>query len=300
MCGIVGLIDKQGQAIDPKLIASMTQAIAHRGPDGSGIYYKQNVAIGHRRLSIIDPALGRQPMFNDNGEIALTFNGEIYNYKDLRKELRSLGYVFKTQSDTEVVLRSYEEWGKHCVEKFRGMFAFGILDFTRQEVFIARDHFGIKPLVYVNTPRWFGFASELQALYANREIEMSLDLGAIDQYLWLQYIPAPKTAFEHFYKLPPAHRMVVSFEGDIQEFEEYWALSFSPLRERTVEDMVDALDEVIEESVRAHLVSDVPFGCFLSGGVDSSLVLAYMTKILDKPIKAFTIDFNDPTTSELA
>jgi len=298
MCGIVGFLNLNGKPADRGTIQSLTDLIAHRGPDGEGIELRGPLAFGHRRLSIIDPSLGRQPMTNEDGTIWITFNGEIYNFPELRLELLARGHKFKTHCDTEAIIHAYEEWGSACVERFRGMFAFGIADFNKQELFVARDNFGMKPLYFIHTPELFAFCSEFHPLTKIPGIELSLDLQAIDEFLWLQYIPAPKTAVEEIKKLLPAQRMTIGFDGKIKGPEEYWSFAFHPTTHRSETELVDTLDEILQDSVKAHLLADVPFGVFLSGGVDSSLVLAYMTKILGRPIDAFSIGFEEEGFNE--
>ncbi len=276
----------------------MVRAMAHRGPDGEGLRVDGNVGIGHRRLSIIDPAGGRQPMGNEDGTVWITCNGEIYNFLELRGELEKKGHRFRTRSDTEAVLHAYEQWGDDCVNRFRGMFAFGIVDLRKRRVFLARDHFGIKPLCFYHDGNRFAFASELQAFHKLRSVRLDLDLQAIDQYLWLQYIPAPRSVFRHVRKLPAACRMGVTFDGRVSGPEEYWKIHYRPDHRRTEAASLEEMDAVLRESVKAHLVSDVPFGAFLSGGVDSSAVVAYMAQVMDRPVRTFTIGFQEKEYDE--
>jgi asparagine synthase (glutamine-hydrolysing) len=290
MCGIVGLLRFRGP-IEKSEISEAVTRLAHRGPDGDGLLAAENVVIGHRRLSIIDPEMGKQPMSNDDGSIWITFNGEIYNFRELRQTLESDNHVFRTHSDTEVIIHAYEKWGDNCVNHLRGMFAFAIVDFARRRVFLARDQFGIKPLFYFWNHECFVFGSEIQALKAFPDIPLDIDLQALDQYLWLQYIPAPRSIFRQIRKLPPAHRMSITFDGTLDGPHEYWDIQFRPGSQRSEEDWLAELEHVISESVKAHLVSDVPFGAFLSGGVDSSAVVTYMAQLLDRPIKTFSIGF---------
>lgn len=298
MCGILGLINRKSEVKEDVLV-EMLALSKHRGPDGYGTFCIENVGIGHRRLSIIDLEGGMQPLSNSKKTLWITYNGELYNYKELRKSLQHKGYAFSTVSDTEVVLHAYAHWGKDCVRHFRGMFAFGILDIPKKELFLARDHFGIKPLVYACNSNVFAFASEIQALKPIPEIKWDLDLTALDQYLAYQFIPAPKTIYKEVKKLPPAHFMRVSFSGEIKEINSYWQLDFKPDQARTEKDWMDALEETIKESVNSHLVADVPFGAFLSGGIDSSLVVGCMSQLMAKPIKTFSIGFEEEGYSEL-
>lgn len=300
MCGIIGLIYKEQASINPQVLNGMTGALAHRGPDGWGIEINHQIGLGHRRLSIIDLELGKQPLSNEDGKVWITFNGEIYNYRELRNQLQTQGHIFRTDSDTEVIVHAYEQWGDQCVEHFRGMFAFGIADYRNRRIFLARDHLGIKPLYYLHTDRFFAFASELQAFYHLPNLRLDIDRQAIDQYLRFGYIPAPKTIFQQVRKLPPAHRMSIAFDGQLIGPEEYWAFVFQPNRNRSEADWLAELDWTLRDSVKAHLVADVPFGAFLSGGVDSSAVVAYMAQILDRPVRTFSIGFEEQEYSEVA
>ncbi len=299
MCGIVGIIQFNNEPVSRKVVESMTLALSHRGPDGWGTEVWPKVGLGHRRLAIIDLERGKQPLSNEDQQVWVTFNGEIYNYRQLRHELQAKGHIFRTNSDTETIVHAYEEWGERCVERFRGMFAFGLVDFKNRKLFVARDQLGIKPLYYLHTAHCFAFASELQAFHSLPNVRLKLDLQAIDQYLWLQYIPAPKTIFKQIHKLPPAHRMSVTFDRNFSEPEEYWRLEFRPEHNRSEAEWLEGLDNVLRDSVRAHLVSDVPFGAFLSGGVDSSAVVAYMAQILNKPVRTFSIGFEEEQYNEL-
>ncbi|HEX9656899.1 MAG TPA: asparagine synthase (glutamine-hydrolyzing) [Bacteroidota bacterium] len=298
MCGIVGLVNINQGAIDGNVLETMTSSLSHRGPDGTGIEMRKQVGFGHRRLAIIDPEGGRQPLFNEDGQVWVTFNGEIYNFKELRRELESNGHRFKTNVDSEVIVHGYEQWGERCVEHFRGMFAFAVMDWRERKVFLARDHFGIKPLYYVQTGDHFAFASEMHALRYVPDLNVSLDLTAIDEYLWLQYIPAPHTVFDKIYKLLPAHSLSIRLDGKTQGPVEYWRIEFNPDHTLTEGEWIERLDEVIADSVKAHLVSDVPFGAFLSGGVDSSLVVAHMTQALGRPVSTFSIGFEEGELNE--
>jgi len=298
MCGIAGILHTDGQPVMRNELEPMVSAMAHRGPDGDGIRIDGNVAIGHRRLSIIDPEGGRQPMRNEDGSIWITYNGEIYNFVELRKELEGRGHRFRTRSDTETVIHAYEEWGDDCVNSFRGMFAFGIVDHRKRRIFLARDHFGIKPLCYYRDGTCFAFSSELQAFRRLGGVRLDMDLQAIDQYLWLQYIPAPRSVFRQIRKLPAASRMSITFDGKVQGPEEYWKILFRSDHRRKAADSMAELDAILRDSVKAHLVSDVPFGAFLSGGVDSSAIVAYMAQVMDRPVKTFSIGFEEKEYDE--
>ncbi len=299
MCGITGLIDYAGRWNCQDVAVQMTAAIQHRGPNGHGVFARENVALGHRRLSIIDLEGGRQPMSTPDGQVQLTYNGEVYNYRELRRELQSKGFKFRTSSDTEVVLFAYEAWGRRCVERFEGMFAFAIADFRRREILIARDHFGIKPLLYRIEDQSFAFASEFQALKQLPDWTGEIDLYSIDLYLRYQYIPAPQTAYRKTFKLPAGHRMVVGMDEPRRTLERYWQPDFSKKRKFKDDELLHELDEALRDSVRRHLVADVPFGAFLSGGIDSSLIVGYMAELTSQPVKTFSIGFEDDSINEL-
>jgi len=298
MCGIVGLISKTGRPVEEPVLRAMTRALAHRGPDGAGVFSWGAGGFGHRRLAIIDPAAGQQPMVSEDNQLHITYNGEIYNYRSLKKTLEGYGHRFRTNSDTEVVLYAYRQWGSRCVLRFRGMFAFAIADEINRQVFLARDHLGIKPLVYLDTPDVFAFASEIQALHHIPDLDLSIDPQAIDTYLQLLYIPAPQTIFHSVKKLRPGHTLTVSFDGVVGKQERFWRPTFNVIHGRSEEEWIEGLDAVLRRSVRAHLVSDVPFGAFLSGGLDSTAIVAYMSEVLNRPVKAFTIGFEETEFDE--
>jgi asparagine synthase (glutamine-hydrolysing) len=299
MCGIAGIIDYSGCFPIKDSVHGMVDYIRHRGPDGRGQFVRDNVALGHARLSIIDLAGGAQPMPSDDGMLHVTFNGEIYNFRELRELLRRKGHSFQTESDTEVVLYAYREWGKRCVDHLEGMFAFGIADFSKRELFLARDPFGIKPLLYRVQDGSFVFASEFQAFWALPDWSGEIDLQSIDYYLRYQYIPAPNTAYRKLFKLPAGHCMTVRMGESHQKIERYWEPDFSKKQRISDNDLDDLLDETLRDSVCRHLVADVPFGALLSGGVDSSLVVGYMVEILGRPVKTFSIGFEDEKVNEL-
>lgn len=299
MCGITGILGKNKRPIEKHVLEAMTHALSHRGPDGYGTEIIENIGLGHRRLSIIDLETGAQPMSNENGTIRITFNGEIYNYRELRRQMEREGRRFRTQSDTEVIIHAYEKWGEDCVKYFRGMFAFGITDTRQRQIFLARDHFGIKPLYYLDNGDWFAFASEIQALKLIPSVSFDIDLLALDRYLWLQYIPAPLSIFKQIKKLPPASRVRTSFDGNMMPVETYWEPEFLPDEKRNEAEWLEEWETVVKESVHAHLVSDVPFGAFLSGGIDSAATTAYMVQLMDQPVKTFSIGFEEPEFNEL-
>lgn len=298
MCGITGLI-RYDSKVEVSEIKAMTDAIKHRGPDGEGFHIKNNIAIGHRRLSIIDLDGGKQPMCDDIEKVWITFNGEIYNYKELKKELEEFGYTFKTNSDTEVIIHSYKKWGKKCVNHLRGMFAFCIVDYEKNELFIARDPYGIKPLVYIKNNKYFAFASEIKALKQIKDFDNKINLESIDFFLRYQYIPSPNSIFNSVKKLKAGHYKTISFEGETSKPIKYWEFKFAPKNSLNYDEWKEKTKKAINESVKSHLISDVPFGVFLSGGIDSTLIGLNMRQKLSSPIKAFTIGFEEKKYSEL-
>lgn len=299
MCGIAGWVNRNGANPDKQVLNLMADALSLRGPDGHGVHIHDNLGLVHTRLAIIDPNAGAQPMFSADKNIGITFNGEIYNFRELRSELESKGYTFNTHSDTEVIIYAWKEWGTSCVQRLRGMFAFCIADFNNRLLFIARDPMGIKPLVYYHDDQNFAFASEIQALKKLPGFNKEISLQSLDYYLWLSYIPAPHSIYKNVKKLPPAHCMTVSFSGEIKSIEKYWQLQFNPNHTIKINDWPALAEARLKESVKAHLVSDVPFGAFLSGGIDSTLVVQYMAEQLNQPVKAFTISFEEDAFNEL-
>jgi asparagine synthase (glutamine-hydrolysing) len=300
MCGIAGILHFDASTPLRAEIESLTARVNHRGPDGKGFHVEGPVALGHRRLSIIDLATGAQPMSVAHGAVWITYNGELYNYRELREELRAAGHSFRTTSDTEVILLAWVEWGEACVERFRGMFAFAISDFRRRVVFMARDQLGIKPLHYFQSGRRMAFASELQALRALPDCPREIDPHAIDQYLFLLYVPPPNTVYRGVSKLAPGHRVTFGFDGKTSGPQRYWQFRIEPQGGLSIEEWTQRLESVLRDSVRAHLVSDVPFGAFLSGGIDSTAVVALMSEELGRPVKTFSIGFEQEQYNELA
>lgn len=298
MCGIAGIVGKQLRHEREAAIRRMTARIAHRGPDGEGFIDQRQFSLGHRRLSIIDLADGQQPLANEDETIWLTFNGEIYNYRELRKQLVAFGHKFKTNSDSEVIVHAYEQWGPECVERFRGMFAFGLVDMNTKRLMLARDHLGIKPLYYRSETERVVFASELPPIVEALDSRPHISLRSIEYFLRYRYIPAPDTAFENIHKLPPATYQIYDLKGNKLWEREYWQLEYEPNHDRTDEEWTEAFEEVLLDSVRAHLVADVPFGAFLSGGIDSTLIVVTMAKLLNKQVRAYTIDFEEQPFSE--
>jgi asparagine synthase (glutamine-hydrolysing) len=275
----------------------MTAVLAHRGPDDGTVYLEGPVGLGHRRLSIIDRAGGKQPIFNEDKTKAIVFNGEIYNFQVLRQLLLDKGHCFATHSDTEVILHAYEEYGENCVQHLRGMFAFAIWDGQKKCLFLARDRLGIKPLYYAWDGQKFLFASEIKALLEDPMMAKTIDPLALDDYLTYLYIPAPKTIFHGIRKLLPGHTLNVSEQG-LQE-QEYWDLSFTPQDGIREEDYIDGLVTKLREAVASHLLSEVPLGAFLSGGIDSSAVVGVMAGLLDEPVNTASIGFREAGFDEL-
>lgn len=295
MCGIAGIVDRRG--VTEAQVRLMNDAISHRGPDGDGVFVRDGVGLGHRRLSIIDLDGGRQPMSNVDGSVWITFNGEIYNYRELRRRLEPR-YPFKTQSDTEVIIHLYEEYGDRCVEHLRGMFAFAIYDFEGQRLMLARDHLGQKPLYYTKEQGRVTFASEIKALLALNPGLRRVNDDALHEYLSLRIITPPRSMFRGVHKLPPGHAMVCGYDGTA-EVRRYWDLRYEPKCAIGFDDLVSELDARIEEAVGYHMVSDVPVGAFLSGGLDSSLVVSMMSRQDTGEFKTFSGDVPYARYSEL-
>lgn len=267
MCGIAGIVQANPDGADPAREAAMRRmldALAHRGPDGEGIYHDQLATLGHRRLSIIDLAGGQQPLRNADSTILLVCNGEIYNYRELRRELERDGYQFLTHSDCEVIIALYQRHGDRLLDRLRGMFAFVLWDTKRRRLFAARDHLGQKPLYYSCDERGFACASEIKALLAYAGRPPRMNLAALDQYLALRLIDAPLSMFEGIHKLPPGHSLVLE-AGGAPRIERYWSLEQQPKLTGSEEQLCDELEARVEEALRLHLVSDVPVGAFLSG-----------------------------------
>ncbi|MBI1398195.1 MAG: amidotransferase 1, exosortase A system-associated [Betaproteobacteria bacterium] len=302
MCGIVGIVDcVSRREIDRGLLAALNQTQLHRGPDGGGLHVEPGVGLGHRRLAIIDVATGQQPLFNEDGTVAVVFNGEIYNYRDLIAELSALGHVFRTRSDTEVIVHAWEQWGERCVDRFRGMFAFAIWDRNRETLFLARDRLGVKPLFYTVLPDGvLVFASELKAVMAHGEVARDIDPCAIEEYLALGYVPEPRTIYRSVKKLSPGHSLSVRRGRPVAEPEMFWDVRFTLDRTIGVEDAGEELVRRLRESVRLRMISEVPLGAFLSGGVDSSAVVAAMAAESASPVKTCSISFADPAYDESA
>ncbi|HEX8173724.1 MAG TPA: asparagine synthase (glutamine-hydrolyzing) [Pyrinomonadaceae bacterium] len=305
MCGIAGFVERQKEAapglapMRAEVLDRMCRRISHRGPDDQGVMVREGAALGMRRLSIIDLAGGHQPISGCDPAVSVVFNGEIYNYRELQRELEAKGHRFHTHSDTESIVHLYEEHGARCVERLRGMFAFAVWDERRRELFIARDRAGKKPLYYTLTSSGtLVFGSELKSLLEHREVERELDVEALDAYLTFGYVPDPLSIFRSVRKLPPGHHLTYK-DGQVR-IEQYWDFPFEHESEpRSEADYLEELGALLDESVRLRLVADVPLGAFLSGGVDSSAVVGLMSRHTAQPVKTFSIGFHEDSYSEL-
>ena len=299
MCGITGVMQFGGGKVEPESIRQMCAAMVHRGPDDEGVYTAGPVGIGMRRLSIVDLATGHQPLSNEDGTVWIVFNGEIYNHAVLREKLQSLGHLYRTHSDTETIVHLYEEYGPACVQHLRGMFAFAIWDARRQSLFIARDRLGIKPLYYRLTPQQLIFGSEIKVILACPGSNARLDRTVLPEYLAFGYLSGEQTFYGGIRKLMPGHAMEVDLSGSVR-IERYWDLSVTPSAPPRPESYyIQTYREMLEQAVSSHLMSDVPLGVFLSGGVDSSAVAALMTKIRQAPVETFSVGYAEDAYSEL-
>ncbi|HEX7970742.1 MAG TPA: XrtA/PEP-CTERM system amidotransferase [Thiobacillus sp.] len=301
MCGITGIFDPTGaNEISRELLHRMNETQFHRGPDEGGLHLEPGVGLGHRRLSIIDLSTGQQPLFNEDGSVVVVFNGEIYNFQELVPELEALGHTFRTHSDTEVIVHAWEAWGEACVARFRGMFAFALWDRTQGTLFVVRDRFGVKPLYYafLDTGE-FIFGSELKSLMAHPSLARDIDPLAVEEYFAYGYVPEPRTIFKRACKLPPGFTLTLR-RGEMRALpKQYWDMPFTPV---PVKDETSATNELVErmkESVRLRMIADVPLGAFLSGGVDSSAVVAMMATQSATPVNTCSIGFDDPAYNEV-
>ncbi len=302
MCGIAGIFDIQGKCeIGQESLARMNQAQFHRGPDEGGLHTEPGVGLGHRRLSIIDLSSGHQPLFNEDGSVVVVFNGEIYNFVDLIPELQALGHIFRTRCDTEVIVHAWEQWGEACVERFRGMFAFALWDRNQEMLFLARDRMGVKPLYYgFAQDGMLIFGSELKALTAYPACKREIDPCAIEEYFAYGYVAEPRTIYKDAYKLPPGHTLTVKRGKYLQQPCEYWDVPFQPIARISEQEAQEELLRLLRESIKIRLVSEVPLGAFLSGGVDSSAVVAMMAELSNDPVNTCSISFGDPAFNESA
>jgi len=295
MCGICGFWQPEG--VDERIVRSMNETLLHRGPDDEGYYFDGPVGLGHRRLSIIDLQRGRQPLSNEDGTLWIVFNGEIYNFPELRQELEAKGHRFKTQTDTEVIIHLYEEFGSDCVKRLRGMFAFAIWDRRSQKIFLARDHVGQKPLFFFQSNGVFAFASEIKALLQTGHIKAELDPTGMNHLISLRFIPELYTMFKGIRKLPAGHWMI--FENGEYRLQRYWDLQYTAKLAISEDEIVQDLQERLLETVKSHLVSDVPVGAFLSGGIDSSTITSMMAISSPERISTFSIGVKEQDFSEL-
>jgi asparagine synthase (glutamine-hydrolysing) len=293
MCGIVGIVDLEGsRAIDRGLLERMNFVQLHRGPDENDVYIEPGAGLGHRRLAIIDLSSGQQPLFNEDRSVVVVYNGEIYNYAGLVTELQAAGHTFRTHCDTEVLVHAWEQWGPDCVRRFNGMFSFALWDRNRQTLFLARDRLGKKPLYYARLADGrLIFASELKSLLEDRALPRVLDERAVEEYLAYGYVPDPRTILKGVHKLPPAHTLVCVRGQPLPAPSAYWDVAFAPVAAGSGADIARETVDRLREATRVRLMSEVPLGAFLSGGVDSSAVVAMMSSVSAEPVKTCSISF---------
>lgn len=292
MCGFAAFHDPDGRTPDPAWLAGAARALRHRGPDDEGFLAEPGAGLAFRRLSIVDLDTGHQPLSNEDGGVWIAYNGEIYNHAALRRELEALGHRYRTHSDTETIVHAYEQWGDDCVRRFDGMFAFAIWDRPRRRMFVARDRVGIKPLYWTRTGGGWAFASEIKALLAFPGVERRARAEGVVEHLTLRYCASPGTLFEGIHKLPPGHSLAI--EGGRDALRRWWRPEFEPRLDPSDDEALAEVESRLEASVRSHLMSEVPLGALLSGGVDSSLVVALMSRILERPVQTFSVGFDAP------
>jgi asparagine synthase (glutamine-hydrolysing) len=300
MCGIVGIFDiREKREINRELLSRMNETQFHRGPDEGGLHIEAGLGFGHRRLSIIDLSNGQQPMISRDKNAILTFNGEIYNFPELRKELETLGYIFDTHCDTEVILYGWQAWGEACVDKLLGMFAFAIWDREQQTLFLARDRLGEKPLYYAELPNGqFIFGSELKSLKVHPDLRKELEPTAIEEYFGFGYVPDPKTIYKNVFKLESGHCLTIKRGAKTYQPRQYWDVDFTTRPAKSEKETADELIERLHEAVKIRMMADVPLGAFLSGGVDSSAIVAMMADLSPTPVNTCSISFGDPKFNE--
>ncbi len=300
MCGLTGIFDPQAPSVcSDALLRRMNDSQLHRGPDEGSVHIEPHIGLGHRRLSIIDVATGQQPLFNEDGSVVVVFNGEIYNFEALAAELEAAGHRFATRSDTEVIVHGWEQWGEECVHRFRGMFAFALWDRTRRTLFMARDRLGVKPLQYALLPGGaLVFGSELKALVAHPEFRRDIDEQAIEEYFAFGYVPDPRTIYRDARKLEPAHWLRWRVGERAPTLHRYWDARFEPDERVGLDEACEQLRALLAESVKLRLISEVPLGAFLSGGVDSSAIVATMAELSDAPVKTCSIAFDEASFDE--
>jgi asparagine synthase (glutamine-hydrolysing) len=300
MCGITGIFDTRGaRDIDRAALARMNASQFHRGPDEGSVHVEPGIGLGHRRLSIIDVATGQQPLWNEDHSVCVIYNGEIYNYQELIPELMALGHTFRTKSDTEVIVHAWEAWGERSVERFRGMFAYALWDRAQATLFLARDRLGVKPLYYATLADGrLLFGSELKSLLAHGALARDIDPLAVEEYFALGYVADPRTIFRGVHKLPPAHTLAIRRGAPPPPPREYWDVRFTLDNPVSVDDACAELGHRLAESVRLRMISEVPLGAFLSGGVDSSAVVATMAGLSASPVETCSIGFREPAFDE--
>lgn len=297
MCGICGILMRPGEPVERPRLQEMNDLLRHRGPDGEGFFVHENVGLAMRRLAIIDVAGGWQPIYNEDHSIALVYNGEIYNYKALMVELEERGHQFATRCDTEVVVHAYEEWGDDALQKFNGMFAFALWDENKKRLLIARDRMGKKPLYWHHSIQGLVFASEAKAILTVPWVERRVNAEALHHYLTLQYTPDPLTIFENIFQLPAAHKLVLE-NGNAPHVQRWWQLEFEPKWDISENEAIERARELLDAAVKRRLISEVPLGAFLSGGMDSSIVVALMAEHSNTQVKTFSIGFQEAHFSE--
>lgn len=298
MCGIAGAFDRRGRAIEAAALERMADVITHRGPDDSGFFTTPTAGLAFRRLSIIDLSGGHQPIGNEDGTIQVILNGEIYNYRELVAELQQAGHVFKTRSDTETIVHGYEQWGDDVVKHLRGMFGIAILDTRKNRLLVARDRFGIKPVYWIEQDGLFLFGSEIKSLLAHPSVSRAVDWKAVGEYLSLRYPLGPETMFAGIRRLASASMLVVDASG-LRE-SSYWQMPYDRPAITSMEQAESELETALRDAVSSHLVADVPLGLFLSGGVDSTTMLAFMSELTNSPVKTFTANLGDNVTTDVA
>ncbi len=293
MCGLAGIVLSRGGSVNERILLAMRDVQRHRGPDEAGLYLAEGVGLGHRRLSIIDLAHGRQPMVDEAAGLALAYNGELYNFEQLKTELEAAGLAFHSRCDTEVLLRAWQHWGESCLTRLRGMFAFAVWDLRRQRICLARDPLGIKPLYYGFTRGGdLVFASELKGLLAHPGVERDLDPQALEDYLALGYVPDPKCIYRGIFKLPPGHWLSWRAGEPVPAPRQYWDVPFAVSDDVTVDEAAARLRDLLDQAVASQMVADVPLGAFLSGGVDSSAVVSSMSRASREPVRTCSIGFD--------
>ncbi|MGM0609114.1 MAG: asparagine synthase (glutamine-hydrolyzing) [Candidatus Muiribacteriota bacterium] len=296
MCGICGIYNINKKKIDFTVLKEINNTMIHRGPDDEGYYVNNYIGLGHRRLSIIDLKTGHQPVFNEDSSIAVVFNGEIYNFKKIKQILTEKGHIFKTLTDTEVIVHGYEEWGVKCIENFRGMFSFAVWDNNKKQLFIGRDRLGIKPLYYYKDADRIIFSSELKGILQDKTVSKKINYEGMSDFFSYGYVPSPKSIFKNIYKIPPGSTLIC--DDNKFKIEKYWDLNFEDKYITTEKEYTEKLVDILHESVEMRLISDVPIGAFLSGGVDSSLIVSLMSEIMKEPVITNTIGFDDKNFDE--